>query len=112
MAEVLDRFRALAAAHDGIAVKGQKTPYTAVNGNMFAFIADDDTFCLRLPEPDRAAFEAEHGPSEVRQYGAVMRGYVRVPGGVVADVPRLEALFASSVAFARGLKPKPTRRKG
>ena len=61
-------------------VKGKKTAYLAVNGNMFAFVDDGSALCLRLSEDAQGReFNATHGLDDVRQYGAVMRGYVRVP---------------------------------
>ena len=101
---------ALAAAFPELKVKGKKTPYLAVNGNMFAFVDDTGALCLRLSEARKAEFNASYGLGEVRQYGAVMRGYVRVPKTVLGDQNGLEALFGEVVDHAKGLRPKPTKR--
>ena len=45
---------ALAAAFPELKVKGKKTPYLAVNGNMFAFVDDTGALCLRLSEARKA----------------------------------------------------------
>ncbi len=100
----------LAATHECLKVKGKKTAYLAVNGNMFAFVDDGSALCLRLSEDRKAEFNATHGLDDVRQYGAVMRGYVRVPETVLGDRKALAALFAEVVDHAKGLKPKPTKR--
>ncbi len=104
---ILDR---LAVAEPDLRVKGKKTPYLAVNGNMFAFVDPEAALCLRFAEADRAALAAEFGVGPVIQHNAVMRGYLAIPEAVIADAARLAALFGQSVAHARGLKPKPTRR--
>lgn len=45
---LLDPFRAVTEANEGLRVKGKKTPYTAINGNMFAFISNEGALCLRF----------------------------------------------------------------
>ena len=105
--DLLDQFRAVAEAHEGIAVKGKKTPYTAVNGNMFAFISSEGALCLRFDEAARLAHASEWGVGPVMQHGAVMRGYVALP----ADVPDLAGLFAQSLAHAQSLPAKPTKKR-
>ncbi len=108
MREVLE---SLAALHEGLKVKGKKTAYLAMNGNMFAFVDDKGALCLRFSKGDKAAFNEKHKTSDVIQYNAVMRGYVRVPDQIVQDRAALEALFAACVDHARTLKAKPTTRK-
>lgn len=105
--DLLTRFKTVAEAHDGIQVKGKKMPYTAINGNMFAFVSPEGELCLRFDEARRAALAARHDVGPVLQYGAVMRGYVAIPVAHDAD---LAPLFAESLAFAQTLKPKPTKK--
>ncbi|MEM0948827.1 MAG: hypothetical protein AAGK37_15615 [Pseudomonadota bacterium] len=101
---------AYAKAAEGHALKGKTQPYTAMNGNMFSFLAPDGTLAVRLADTDRADFEAQYGPAEVTQYGRVMRGYVAVPDTVIQDDTAFRALFVRSANFATTLKPKPTKR--
>lgn len=108
---VVEIYRALVAQHDGLAVKGAKTAYTAMNGNMFSFVDGDGLLCIRLSNEDKAAFEAAHGTGDVIQHNSVMRGYVPVPEAMLDDMDALQAVFAKSVANARASKPKPTKRK-
>ncbi len=108
MREVLE---SLAALHGGLNVKGKKTAYLAMNGNMFAFVDDKGGLCLRFSQSDKAAFNEKHKTSDVIQYNAVMQGYVRVPDQIVQDRVALEALFAACVEHAETLKAKPTKRK-
>ncbi len=97
--------------HDGVARKGKKTPYTALNGNMFSFVDPEDRLCIRLSQEDRAAWAQAWPDDPVMQYGRVMRGYVTVPEALLADEDELAGWFSRSVEGARALKPKPTRRK-
>ena len=109
--KVLEIHARLAEPHVGIEIKGKKTAYTAVNGNMFSFVDPEGRLCIRLSEPRKAAFNARHGTGDVIQYNAVMRGYVGVPVAMLGDEKALAALFAEAVEHARGLKPKPTRKQ-
>lgn len=108
---VVEIYRALVAGFDGVEVKGKVTAYTAINGNMFSFVAGEGVLCIRLGSDDKAAFEAEHGTGDVIQHGAVMKDYVPVPVAMLEDRAALCEVFAKSVANAHTLKPKPTTRK-
>lgn len=108
MREVLEK---LAEGYDDLTVKGRKSPYLAMNGNMFAFVDDTGALCLRLSEADKKAFNDAHGTGDVIQYNAVMRGYVRPPKSLIEDRDALNHLFARVVDHARALKPKPTKKK-
>ncbi len=99
-----------AAAAAGLTVKGKANRYTSMNGNMFTFIDPTGLVAIRLDDAARAAFEAEHGPSAVIQYGKTMRGYVGLPPALVADPVVLADLVAKSAAHAATLKAKPTKR--
>ena len=107
--QIVEIFRTLVSDHDGIEVKGAKSKYTAVNGNMFAFVSPEGQLCLRLSEAGKKEFNARHGGTDVIQYNAVMRGYVAVPEIIIGDKDALDDLFAEVVAHARDLKPKPTK---
>lgn len=106
----LERYKRIVAAHEGVEVKGAKTPYTAINGNMFSFLDDQGCLCLRFSEHRKADLNAQQGTTDVLQYGAVMKGYVRVPEDVLGKDAAIGALFAESLQYARGLKPKPTKK--
>lgn len=107
--ELIERFRRVAAAHD-MQVKGRKMPYTAINGNMFAFVTPEGEMCLRFDDTVRAELARQWGVGEVMQYGAVMRGYVAMPADLSDDEAALAEHFVDSLAFARTLKPKPTKK--
>lgn len=108
--QVIEIFKDLVSEYGDIQVKGKKTAYTAMNGNMFAFVDAKGVFCLRLGKEDKAAFEDQYQTGDVVQYGSVMRGYVPVPPVLLHDEAAMISLFAKSVANARSLKPKPTKK--
>ena len=45
MRETLEQ---LAEPYDDLTVKGKKTAYLALNGNMFAFVDNEGALCLRF----------------------------------------------------------------
>ena len=87
--ELLTLFKTLVEPHDGIAVKGKKMPYTAVNGNMFAFLAPENELCFRYSEPRRAELAAGWGTGLVKQYNSTTHGYVAIPEAELANTQAL-----------------------
>ena len=57
---VIEIYESLAAGFAGVKVKGKKTRYTALNGNMFSFVAGDGVLCIRLSEARKKEFNGEH----------------------------------------------------
>jgi hypothetical protein len=110
-AEVLDRYTNLVATQPDVELKGATMPYTAVNGNMFSFIAPDSSLNLRLSKTDKAAFLTQHQAAETMQHGVVMKEYVVVPDTMWSDAATLTHYFQQSCTYAKTLKPKATRRK-
>lgn len=108
---VIEIYKNLVSEHAGLAVKGKASAYTAINGNMFSFVDKTGVLCLRLSAADKAAFEAKYGTGDVIQYGAVMRGYVPVPGALLDDPGAMRTLFLQCYSNAKALKPKPSKRK-
>ena len=108
---VFDCYSKAISKHEKLKVKGAKTLYTAINGNMFSFIDDQGRVCLRFSERRKVELNNLYGSTDVLQYGSVMRGYVSLPGEVTTDETALDKLFSESLAFAKNLKPKPTTKK-
>jgi hypothetical protein len=108
---ILEHYKRTVARHDGIEIKGAKTSYTAINGNMFSFVDDQTRLCLRFSEHRKSELNDVHKTTDVLQYGAVMRGYIPLPDSIISDASALNQLFSESLDFARGLKPKPTKKK-
>ncbi|WP_342076582.1 hypothetical protein [Yoonia sp. SS1-5] len=100
----------LIAGHAGLVRKGKATAYTALNGNMFSFVGPDGQMCIRLSKVEIADYGRDYPNDPVIRYNSVMNGYVAVPDALLDDEGALTGWFAKSVAFARTLKPKPTKK--
>ncbi len=91
-------------------LKGKKSAYTSMNGNMFSFLGDT-ALAFRLGKARRREFLEQHPDSVVVSYDTVMKDYVGVPPGILEDPVALRDLWAETMANARALPPKPTTRK-
>ncbi len=109
--ETLALYEQLVATAPGLVRKGDTVPYTSLNGNMFSYLDKQGQLALRLPPEARAAFLAQYHTPPVAPYGVVQPEYVYVPASLLADTAALQPYFAQSVAYAQGLKTKPTTRK-
>jgi hypothetical protein len=108
--ERIERYDRLIATLPGVARKGATMPYTSVNGNMFSFLTETGTLALRLGPADREAFIERHVTKLHEAHGTVMKEYVTVPDGLLADTEALGPSFRASHEYAAALKPKATRR--
>jgi len=105
-------YEKLMAAVPEIEVKGADNRYTALNGNMFSLLhAPEGRLALRLPEEEREAFQKKYKTKLFEAYGAVMREYVAVPDGLLEKTKELQPYVKLSYAYAKSLKPKPTKKK-
>lgn len=92
-------------------VRGAKNPYTSRNGHMFSFLAPDGSMALRLSEELGERFRTKYESGPVVQYGSVMRGYVSVPGELLAKPAELAPWFDKSWDWIGSLPAKPTKKK-
>ena len=109
-ADKLRHYERLVATIPGLERKGATMPYTSLNGNMYSLLTKEGTLALRLPERERERFLAKYRTNLTEQYGAVMKEYVDVPDALLAKTSQLEPWFATSHAYAKTLKAKPTKR--
>jgi TfoX/Sxy family transcriptional regulator of competence genes len=92
--------------------KGAENPYTSLNGNMFSLLlSPDGRLALRLPKEEREKFLKKYNTTLFKAYGAVMQEYVAVPDAMLSKTKELQKYFALSYAYAKTLKPKPTKKK-
>lgn len=108
--EKLEVYRDLVSAYPDLIVKGKANPYTAMNGNMFSFLGKDDVLALRVSKERRSEYLEENPDSVVISYDTVMKDYIGVPETLFDNPDALAVLFADTVAHARTLKPKPTKK--
>jgi TfoX/Sxy family transcriptional regulator of competence genes len=92
--------------------KGADNPYTSLNGNMFSLLhSPDGRLALRLSETDREKFLKKYGTTLFEAYGVVMKEYVSVPDALLAKTKELQKYLALSYAYAKTLRPKPSKKK-
>jgi hypothetical protein len=87
--------------------------YTAVNGNMYSMISKHGVVGIRLPEPDRSAFLADHQTELFRGDPAwpPAREFVAVPDALLHDTQALRPYLERSYRYVQTLSPKATSPK-
>jgi hypothetical protein len=109
--KTLEALERMAAGVPGVEVKGAKTPYTSLNGNMFSFITAERALALRLPAEVREALIRDGKARPCVQHGTMLKEYVVLSDKLLEDPRALKKLFAESHAYVASLKPKATTRK-
>src|SRR5258708_4951800 len=70
--------------------KGDTMPYTAINGNMFSYLAKDGFMALKLPGKEREAFLVKYKTTLFHQYGIIQKEYVTVPHTLLENTAALK----------------------
>jgi hypothetical protein len=91
--------------------KGDANPYTSLNGNMFTLLHQSRRLAIRLPAGKREEFLMKYKTTLFEAYGAVMQEYVSVPDALLKKTKELQNYLELSHAYAKTLKPKPTKKK-
>ena len=111
-AEKVALYEKLLATLPGIERKGADNPYTSLNGNMFSLLlSPEGRMALRLPKDEREPFLKKYKTTLFEAYGAVMQEYVAVPDALLQKTKELQGYLALSYAYAKTLKPKPTKKR-
>ena len=111
-ADKIALYEKLLATQPEIERKGADNPYTAVNGNMFSLLlSPEGQMALRLPKEEREQFLKKYKTALFEAYGAVMQEYVAVPDALLPKTKELQKYLAVSFAYAKTLKPKPSKKK-
>ena len=110
--ELVDRFHEAVAGIDGVEVRKMfGSPAAFVGGNMTAGL-HQDTFLVRLSEPDRAERLADGWTTFEPMPGRPMREYVTLPADVTADIDATRRWIERAAGYVRTLPPKvPKARK-
>jgi TfoX/Sxy family transcriptional regulator of competence genes len=104
-------YEKLIATHPEIQRKGADNAYTSLNGNMFSLLLSPGRMALRLPEDEREKFLKKYKTTLFEAYGAVMKEYVAVPDALLQNTKELRKYLGLSYAYAKTLKPKPTKKR-
>lgn len=107
----IDLYDRLIATNPKIERKGVTNPYTSVNGHMFTHLSITGTLGIRLPKEEREEFLDRFNTTLYESYGAIMREYVAVPDDLLENTEELRAYLDLSYAYAKSLKPKPSKKK-
>lgn len=109
--EKLGFYQRLVQTIPELTCKGDKNPYTSVNGHMSSYLHPSGTMALRLPSPQREAFLRDNKTTLFEAYGVVQKEYVAVPDDLLRDLKRLAKHFRASFDYVRALKPKAKAKK-
>jgi TfoX/Sxy family transcriptional regulator of competence genes len=83
-------------------------PAAFVAGRLFSGL-HQESFILKLPEPDRETLRAEHGAQAFEpRPGRRMREYVVLPAALLADRAALGSWLARSIEYTAAQGPKKT----
>ena len=99
------------AAFPEVERKGKTMPYTSMNGNMFSFVSKIGEMAFRVSNEVQKEYINKHEATESIQHGRVMKEYIDVPEKYFDDLDFLKELCVKSIAHAKTLKPKPTKKK-
>ena len=109
-AEKIALYDKLIATNPEIERKGANNLYTSLNGNMFTLLnPPNGDLAIRLPAEEREKFIKKYKTKLFEAYGAVMKEYVAVPDSLLARTKELAKYLDLSYAYAKTLKPKPTK---
>jgi len=106
----LDLYAKLIESNPKVELKGATMPYTSLNGNMFSFLSEAG-LGMRLPKEAREEFMEKYKTTLYKTFGTVMKEYVTVPDQLLKDTKELKKYFELSYEYAKGIKPKPAKKK-
>lgn len=96
---------------DEVDLKGKTMHYTSMNGNMYSFVSKEGEMGFRLSKEDKDFYIEKEGATVMIQHNCVMNGYIHVSENMLLNPDKLKEIFTKSIAFAKTLKPKPTKKK-
>lgn len=86
--------------------KGKKMIYTSANGYMFSLLNKDAEIGIRFSKQRQEAFLKEYRTTLYKSYGAVMKGYVLIPDGMLKDIDTVSKYMDESYDYVMSLDPK------
>ena len=109
-AEKVALYDKLIASVPAIDRKGDTMPYTSLNGNMFSILSKEGVVGLRMAKADIEAFNKKYKAEPLLMYGMHMKDYVAVPDALLKKTKELKPYLELSLAHARTLKVKPSKK--
>lgn len=86
--------------------KGKTMPYTSANGYMFSLLNKDGEFGIRFSKDVQEKYMQELNTTIFKSYGAVMKGYILIPGHLWNDLDTLAKYLDESYDYVMSLEPK------
>lgn len=104
--DVLELYELALEKCEAFKLKGKANPYTSANGHMFSQINKVPELGIRFSKEKQEQYIEEFGTGLFRSYGAIMKGYVRIPDDILLDTKRLSELLQESYEYVISLPPK------
>jgi len=106
MAVSLDIYKAVIDNCPNIELKGKNMLYTSDNGYMFSLYNKAGEIGFRFSEKRKKQLIELLNTTDYKSYGATMRGYVKIPESLFADIPKLTEFLKESHSYVMSLEPK------
>lgn len=102
----LNVYKAVIARCPEIELKGKNMLYTSDNGHMFSLINKAGDFGFRFSEARKKELITELNTTDLKSYGATMRGYVKMPESAFDNLELLTNYLKESHQYVLSLDPK------
>jgi hypothetical protein len=86
--------------------KGKTVPYTSANGHMFSMLNKDGQLGIRFSKEVQEKYIQEFGTTIFKSHGAVMKGYVLIPDGMLVNLDKLAEYLDEGYDYVMMLEPK------
>lgn len=81
-------------------------PHTSANGYMFSLLNKADEISLKLSKEKAEKFKAEYNATIFKQHVAVIKGYVKIPNGMLNIIEAPGKYLDQGYEHVMTLKPK------
>ncbi|MDA1329766.1 MAG: hypothetical protein DWG76_00530 [Chloroflexi bacterium] len=109
--EKIALYKALIDTHPEIEMKGKNLLYTSIGGHMYSMMTVEGQLGMRLSPEQQAAFRAQYGSGDFKNYNAVIHDYVAIPDDLLQNTKELAPYLKKSHEYTKSLPPKPTTKK-
>ncbi len=86
--------------------KGKNNPYTSANGHMFSQLNKDGELGIRFSKEVQEKYMKLLGTGPFKSYGAIMKGYVRIPESMWDNLDLLANYLNESYDYVMSIEAK------
>lgn len=90
--------------------KGKTMLYTSAYGYMFSQLNKNGEIGIRLSKDEGLKFMKTHGDTEFKSYGAVMKGYVKIPENLLVNTELLSGYLNLGYEYVMSLETKTNKK--